>query len=129
MFVILASLSFYIATVLLGSLWQDTAQRLAAESQLEISQPDPNFPLALTELISFNKRNSLCEISHPRRCERFAMEVQIYRLFVSWNDPFGIGACCVECQLGELSTDKEEIAHICHGDVTVNDPADTVWQL
>lgn len=41
-----------LATVLLGSLSPNTEQRLAAEQELERSQPDPNFPLALTDLIS-----------------------------------------------------------------------------
>lgn len=40
-----------LATVLLGSLSPDTAQRMSAEQYLETSQSDPNFPLALTDLI------------------------------------------------------------------------------
>ncbi|TIA84907.1 hypothetical protein E3P99_04112 [Wallemia hederae] len=77
-----------LATVLLGSLSPDTAQRQAAESQLEISQPDPNFPLALTELIS-NLENPIHTHLNIQANKRFYSAGIILRKYVNerWS-PF-----------------------------------------
>lgn len=59
-----------LATILISSLSPDTAQRSAAEKELERLQPDAQFALALTDLIA--------NLDNPLHTRQISVQLDCY---------------------------------------------------